>query len=184
MNRSEIEHILRSAAAILNEKEFVVVGSQAILGAYPDAPGVLTVSREADLYPLHDPDRADVLSAVLGEESNFHDAFGVYADGVSEGTAVLPAGWRERLIKIQNENTNGAIGWCLDPTDLAIAKHVAGREKDNAFTSAMVKHGFVDVAAFLERLAGMDLPPEQKATIRGRFEGQLRRTREQPRGDV
>ena len=41
MNRSEIEHILRSAAAILNEKEFVVIGSQAILGAHPDAPVAL-----------------------------------------------------------------------------------------------------------------------------------------------
>lgn len=173
MNRSEIEHILRSAAAILDEKEFVVIGSQAILGAHPDAPSALTVSREADLYPVHHPDKADVLSAVLGEESNFHDAFGVYADGVSEGTAVLPDGWKARLVRIQNENTNGAIGWCLDPTDLAIAKHVAGREKDNAFTATMVRHGLVDVAAFRERLAGMDLPPGKKATIESRFERQL-----------
>lgn len=50
MNRSEIEHILRSAAAILNEEEFVIVGSQSILGRHPDAPTALTVSREADLY--------------------------------------------------------------------------------------------------------------------------------------
>jgi hypothetical protein len=35
------EHLLRAASAIANEREFVVIGSQAILGQYPDAPASL-----------------------------------------------------------------------------------------------------------------------------------------------
>ena len=66
---------------------------------------------------------------MMGELSPFFDAFGIFADGVSPETSKLPEGWRDRLVKVQNENTNGAIGWCLDPTDLAIAKHVAGEEE-------------------------------------------------------
>lgn len=51
MKRSEVEHVLRAAAAIAQEHSFVVVGSQAILLAHPDAPEELLVSRELDLYP-------------------------------------------------------------------------------------------------------------------------------------
>jgi len=38
MTRAALEHILRAASAIANEREFVVIGSQAVLGQYPDAP--------------------------------------------------------------------------------------------------------------------------------------------------
>jgi len=38
MKRSQLEHLIRAAAAITNECEIVVVGSQSILGAVPAAP--------------------------------------------------------------------------------------------------------------------------------------------------
>jgi len=60
MNRADLEHILRAAAAICNEREFIVIGSQAILGQYPDAPLSLLVSIEADVYPRHAPVLIDV----------------------------------------------------------------------------------------------------------------------------
>ncbi|HSI58793.1 MAG TPA: hypothetical protein VLA16_14640 [Ideonella sp.] len=56
MNRQELEHLIRAAAAITNEYEIVVVGSQSILGAAPDAPAFLLQSMEADMYPLHHPE--------------------------------------------------------------------------------------------------------------------------------
>ncbi len=34
MNRSQLEHIIRASAAILGTDQFVIVGSQSILGAY------------------------------------------------------------------------------------------------------------------------------------------------------
>ena len=157
---------------MLGINEYIVVGSQSVLGAYPNAPEDLKVSMEADLYPPSDPGKAEVLSVMMGELSPFFDAFGIFADGVSPETSKLPEGWRDRLVKVQNENTNGAIGWCLDPTDLAIAKHVAGREKDIAFTEAMVRHGLIDRSAFLERLETVSVTPEHRQLIRNRFVGQ------------
>lgn len=118
----------------------------------------------------------------MGEESNFHDAFGVYADGVSEKTAVLPQGWKSRLVKIQNENTNDAIGWCLDPTDLAVAKHIAGRQKDDEFTAAMVEHDLLDIPAFRERIDGMDIAADKKAIILGRLQRHIDQARKKQRG--
>ena len=174
MRRSQLEHIIRASAAILDTNELIVIGSQSILGAYPHAPASLTMSMEADLYPPSCPEKSEVL-ATIGELSPFHDAFNIYADGVRENTATLPEGWKDRLVKVQNENTNGAIGWCLDPIDLAIAKHVAGREKDIEFTEAMVHHGLVDKEAFLERIETVDVTQEHREIIRRRFMGQVER---------
>ena len=56
MKRSELEHLIRAAGSIANDSEIVVIGSQAILGQFPDAPSALLVSAEADLFPLHHPE--------------------------------------------------------------------------------------------------------------------------------
>jgi hypothetical protein len=37
MNRASLEHVLRAAAAITNERDIVVVGSQALLAQFPHA---------------------------------------------------------------------------------------------------------------------------------------------------
>ena len=104
MNRSELEHILRASKGITGESDFIVVGSQSILGRHPDAPKVLRGSMEADVYPRDAPDLSDAIAGNLGELSRFHDTFGYYADGVSPTTATLPDGWQERLIPVSNEN--------------------------------------------------------------------------------
>ena len=59
MTRSELEHIIRAAGAIARDREIVVIGSQAVLGQYPDAPAALLASMEADVSPLNHPERAD-----------------------------------------------------------------------------------------------------------------------------
>jgi len=61
MNREQLEHVLRAAAAIAQENSLVVVGSQAVLLPYPNAPEALLGSREVDLYPALHPERADLI---------------------------------------------------------------------------------------------------------------------------
>lgn len=107
MTRSELEHLIRAAGAIADDKEIVVIGSQALLGQYPNAPPVLLASMEADLFPLNRPERADLIDGGIGEGSRFHESFGYYAQGVSESTAMLPRGWKQRLVAIRNPNTAG-----------------------------------------------------------------------------
>jgi hypothetical protein len=51
MRIEHLEHIIRAAAVIADDDELIIIGSQAILGAYPRAPEALLVSAEADLYP-------------------------------------------------------------------------------------------------------------------------------------
>jgi hypothetical protein len=57
MTRAQLEHIVRAAGAITDEPVILVLGSQSILGAFPSAPAPLDVSREADVCPMHAPER-------------------------------------------------------------------------------------------------------------------------------
>src|SRR5690242_12182470 len=134
MQRSELEHLIRAAGSIADDTEIVIIGSQSILGQFPDAPAKLLVSAEADMFPLNRPELADLIDGSIGEGSPFHELFGYYAQGVSERTATLPAGWRSRLVRISTPNTRGIVGLCLEVNDLAVSKYIAGREKDLEFT--------------------------------------------------
>ncbi len=108
MTRDALEHVLRAAATLTNEQEFIVIGSQAVLGQFPEAPAALRVSMEADLYPRHAPGKSDMIDGAIGELSPFHESFGYYAHGVDDTTAVLPHGWETRLVPVSNANTGGA----------------------------------------------------------------------------
>jgi hypothetical protein len=162
MKRSDLEHLIRAAAAVTNQYEIMVVGSQSILGAVPDAPDVLLRSMEADVYPLHRPDLADLIDGAIGEGSPFDAHFGYYAQGVGPETAVLPVGWESRVVRIQNENTDLKIGYCLEPHDLAASKLAAGREKDWPFVETMLKHNLIVVSTLRERIDLMPIPAGHK----------------------
>lgn len=166
MKRRELEHLIRAAAAVTDQVEIVVVGSQSILGAVPDAPEVLLQSREADCYPLHRPDLADVIDGAIGELSPFDERFGYYAQGVGPDTSILPEGWESRLVKVQNENTDLKIGYCLEPHDLAASKLAAGRDKDWPFVEAMLRHKIVEDCVVEERIMLLPISGEHKQRLR------------------
>jgi hypothetical protein len=169
MTRAQLEHILRAAGAIAGDHEIVVIGSQAVLAQFPDAPAELLVSEEADVFPKNVPDRAVEIDGAIGERSLFHQTHAIYAHGVSEETATLPAGWKGRLIRVANENTGGITGWCLEVHDLAISKLVAGREKDLAFVRALAKHKMVNATTMEQRLQQVPLDAERLALARARL---------------
>ena len=152
MQRPQLEHVIRAAAGITGATEIVVIGSQAVLGQFPDAPGDLLVSIEADVFTFRNPGDADLIEGSIGEGSPFHQTFGYYAHGVAEETAILPANWKERLIKVRNANTGDGCGLCLEVHDLAVAKLVAGREKDCSFVAALLRHKLADASVIESRL--------------------------------
>jgi hypothetical protein len=90
MKRSDLEHVLRASKAITGEAEFIVIGSQSILGSFPDAPRELRQSMEADLYPKLRPDLAAHIEGSLGRYSPFEETYGYYADGVSRHQPMAP----------------------------------------------------------------------------------------------
>jgi hypothetical protein len=169
MRRSDLEHIIRAAANISADDEIVVIGSQSVLGQFPDAPAELCVSMEADVFPRNYPERWDLIDGSIGELSPFHQTFGYYAQGVEESTAVLPAGWKDRLIAVRNDNTRGATGLCLEIHDLLISKYVAGRDKDLRFGAAAARHHLANGVTLRQRLEATPLDDERRALVGGRI---------------
>jgi len=43
VTREQLEHLIRAASVIADDPEIVVIGSQAILGQFPQAPATLRV---------------------------------------------------------------------------------------------------------------------------------------------
>jgi hypothetical protein len=166
MRRDQLEHAIRTACQIIGHDAVVVVGSQSILGSFTEdeLPVEATMSTEIDILPLAtDNDEtarlADLIEGVAGEWSPFEEQHGFSIDGVDLETAVLPTGWRDRLIKVQNTNTAALsgkpqyTGWCLDKEDLCVAKLCALREKDRNFVGALLDADLVDAEVIIGRLS-------------------------------
>ena len=124
MNRADLEHVLRAAADVAGDGEILVIGSHAIPGSFPEdrLPDRATMSIEADIAFLDgDTGKGDRVEGAIGEGSRFHEAFGVYAQGVDLDTATLPEGWRQRAVPFPTTDSRiEAI--CPDVHDLVAAK--------------------------------------------------------------
>lgn len=166
MTRDELEHIIRASGDITDQYEFVIIGSQSMLGPVPYPEEVFTVSMEADIYPLQAPELADKIDGAIGEASHFHQTYGYYAQGVGPETATLPKDWIQRVHRVQNSNTNGRVGYCLDVADLFLAKAYAGREKDREFCMALLSHGYATLERVLDLVATMPLDGTAQRTLR------------------
>lgn len=165
MTRDELEHIIRASADITEQYEFIIVGSQSILGALPGAPEEFRASREADIYPLQRPELAEDIDGAIGEGSQFHDTYGYYAQGVGPETAVLPFDWMSRVHRVQSQGTDGKLGYCLDLPDLLLSKAAAGRDKDREFCTAMFAHNLVtldQVLALIPRIRVLGSAEQQR----------------------
>jgi len=166
MTRDQLEHAIRAAGAICDDRELYVVGSQAILGACPTAHPDLRRSMEVDIAPKNRPEHEALIDGSIGELSPFHETFGFYVDGVDMGGIVLPDGWQTRLVVVENPNTNGVRGLCLDPADLAVSKLAANRSKDRDFVRVLLRERVltVDVLhARIDRVATVD--PQRRAML-------------------
>jgi hypothetical protein len=170
MRRSDLEHIIRAAGEIAGVKEIIILGSQSILGQFPSLGeenfnngnnvkiGFTPVefnpckSAEADIMVPENEELADEIEGAIGEFSLFHETHGYYAQAVDSTTSKLPRKWKERLVTISNERTNGVKGLCLEVHDLIISKLFASREKDIEFFKSLIALKLIEKKILIERL--------------------------------
>ena len=168
MNRKQFDHTIRAAGAILATDQVLVIGSQAIHGSTDIEIPEAERSIEVDISALKDEDgtKADLIDGSIGELSIFQETFGYYAQGVTPDTAVLPAGWRNRLVSYESTSTNGVKALCLEIHDLWISKGIANREKDREFCAALLDRKLVYRETLLARLKKVrGLNPESKQRL-------------------
>lgn len=175
MRREEFEHVIAAAAEVSGEREIVVIGSQAIFGSSAEPPAAMLFSMEADVYPLNDPAKAEAIDGSLGDGSPFHGTYGYYAHGVGPETAVAPAGWEERLLRVEIpprvRQKIGPVALCLEAHDLVLAKCAAGRRRDWEFAGDALAAGLVQIEELLGRIRGLPEPPADREHIRKMLEG-------------
>jgi hypothetical protein len=174
VRRCDLEHIIRAAGAISGDHQIVVIGSQSILGQFPEAPAMLLRSAEADVFPANRLDASDLIDGAIGEGSHFHELFGYYAQGTTPNAASLPDGWMNRVVTILNSNTNGITGLCLEVHDLAVSKYVAGRPKDLEFTALLARFRMTFRKRLLELAPLARLDDRLLALVTARIERDFR----------
>ena len=169
MKRNEFEHVIAAAANVISEDEFVVIGSQAVLGSTSAVPDSMLVSMEADIYPAGEPERAIEVDGALGDGSPFHRQFGYYAHGVGPETAKAPTGWQERLVRVdippRPKSSRRPVAFCLEIHDLVLSKLVAGRDRDIDYAHQARAHGLLDVDTLRERVSDLPVAVERRCCV-------------------
>ena len=133
------------------------------------------MSAEADIHPIRAPEQGTYIEGAIGQGSLFDETHGYHADGIEGGLPPLPEDWLDRAIPVRNENTNGALAWCLEVHDIAAAKYAAAREKDLCYTRDLWEFGMLDPDALDERIRTIRIePPERREHVDVLVRGQQR----------
>lgn len=87
----EVPRVVADAARLLQRGELVVFGSSALAFWLADAPR----SRDVDVW-IDPPERGEIVEALMGELSWYHDRHGVYVEVWAPETFAAPEDWRSR----------------------------------------------------------------------------------------
>jgi len=176
LSLAELRFALDRCRELTGVTDFVIVGSQAILGSFPDASVALRTSQDIDLFVRRGA-TAEVnklIYAKFGPESEFERQEGFYIEPMGEWVMMtsLP-GWQERLVKV--EAPGGAVGWCLSPLDIAYNKAEAGREKDIAYLTEMFRSGIVRPSEIKTAMNAAKTAPDAAVIVDERVQEAIRR---------
>lgn len=138
----------------------------------------MVLSMEVDIYPRHNPAKAEEIDASLGDGSPFHGTHGYYAHGVGPETARAPTGWRDRLVRVEIpprvRQQAGVVAVCLEPCDLVLAKCAAGRDRDWDFARDALEAGLVDLDELISRIDDLPIDGIGRGHVRQMVEGMAR----------
>ena len=152
VNLRALFRLFAEARALSGHQDYVVIGSLSVLGLEEsfDIPETMTMSVDADCYTKADPGRIFDVVKALGENSPFHIEHGFYLDAVSPHLPSLPAGWENRLIKVERD---GLRIWFLEPSDAALSKYARGEPRDQRWIRAGILSGVVSIPVVNSRFA-------------------------------
>jgi hypothetical protein len=153
----------------IDEFEHVIAAAANVTGQDPEAPAVMLVSLEADIYPRYRPELVDAIDGALGDGSQFHVTYGYYAHGVGPETAKAPAGWEQRLVPVsvppRLNSGRVPVAWCLEVHDLVLSKCAAGRQRDWDYAREALAARVVEAAVLLDRVGELPLDDAGRAHV-------------------
>jgi hypothetical protein len=159
--------VVSDAARLLKEGELVVFGSAALaywLGAPP-------ASRDVDVW-CAPAERGDVLEALMGELSWYHEKHGTHVEVWGPETFKAPPGWRSRAKEIKLEAAPGVRVVAAHPHDVLIAKLERMDPKDAQHQRLILEQLPLSRSA-LDALIAEFHPGERDADREARFQANL-----------
>ena len=170
MNLSALQHIIRSAQALAEDRDILVLGSASLLASFPqlgNADSPLAATYDADLCPdPFDELTGTMLDEALGENRAYYLRHGYHADILRDTVLeTLPAGWRERLVSVPGCTAAHA----LEPHDLAAVKLLVGRPKDISLLVHLHSAGLIEAEVVRARLDFLDIPVELVPRLHSNF---------------
>lgn len=173
---ADLEEAVRALAFHFQTDTIVIVGSQAILVGWPEAPVVMRTSPEIDAYPANariwearmkerattpgeEAEASEDINAFFGQGTKFERQWGFYIDGVDENTAKLPPGWQERAVYREVEGMTGKVTVVApSPVDLVVSKLHRLEEKDRSYIEALDRARPIDRDLVLDRMKACEPP--------------------------
>ena len=160
-DRGDLLRAARSVAEHFSAERVIIVGSQSILLTWPDAPVVMKITPEIDIYPENYRDwearnpgfeASEEISVLFGEMSHFHERFGFYLDGVDENTARMPPDGLDHAETMEID-VYGRIAVIVCPCieDVIVSKLHRLVEKDVTFIKACAQARPLDRLRILDR---------------------------------
>lgn len=181
MKKSQLELALRAAGVLARDSDFIVFGSQSILGTVAKPPKRCLASLELDMYPRSNPQAMGLIIARLGARSAFARKQGFFVDCVSPELAAFPDGWTERLIPFRTRHTEGVTGWCVELHDVAASKIAAGREKDREYVRVLLAEKLIKPFILKDRVATLPVSSSRHEAIEESIQQLIREARVQQR---
>jgi hypothetical protein len=150
VKKHELKTALKAAARVAREREFFIIGSQALHAHCKRPPAEVLLSQECDLYPRTRPQAAALLDRELGRNSAFARKHGFYVDVVTPDIASLPEGWQKR---VKYFRVGLITAFCVEIHDLLASKLAAGRLKDLELAGAVLKLRLARVSTLRARVS-------------------------------
>ena len=151
MRREDLKRLFARARDLCGETDYVVLGSLAVLGYAGDVPPRMVASLDVDAFSKRDPGRIFDLAPALGQGSAFELEHGYYLDPISPRVATLPAGWEDRLTRI--ELAPDLAAWFLEPNDAAVSKYARMEPRDREWIRPGLRARVLSLAILDARFA-------------------------------
>lgn len=170
MNLSALQHVIRSAQALAEDKTIIVLGSASLLASFPSLGSPtdpLASTFDADILPdPFDELTAEMLHEALGENRAYYRIHGYHADVLRDSIrGTLPTGWLERLVPIPEMTS----AFALDPYDLAAVKILVARPKDLDLIRYLNGKSLLESALIEERIHKLPIPVESLPRVLANF---------------
>lgn len=113
----DVPRVLNDAARLVGAGEIVVFGSASLALWLERAP----ISKDVDLW-IHPEDKGEIVEALMGELSWYHDKHGAYVEVCGPATFEAPGSWRSRAKVLTMPDYEGVRIVVPHPHDVLVAK--------------------------------------------------------------